>query len=186
MQCEKKNHSTEKSAQSEVPKPPPLKGRPLDATDFSGADRRRLWAGVSIKGENECWEWTGVIIKDGYGQFHHKGANLLAHRVIFAVTHGRCDGPARICHTCDNPPCCNPNHLWSGTQKENTQDMINKGRRVSSAGEMNPNAKLNTNQVIEIRNQHKAGASNKDLAAKYGIGLNTLYEIITRRSWRHV
>lgn len=72
---------------------------------------------------DECWIWTGTIGGDGYGRIH----DTRAHRLSFAVFNKR---PPKnsVCHSCDNPLCVNPHHLWEGTAKENADDMSNKGR----------------------------------------------------------
>jgi Mor family transcriptional regulator len=93
-----------------------------------------------------------------------------------------------VCHKCDNPPCVNPDHLFLGTHAENMKDMGDKGRRIGKAqGEESGRARLAAEQIVEIRRRYaEGGISYRDLAARYGVGKNTIQAIIQRRSWRHV
>ncbi len=82
-----------------------------------------------------CWLWTGAVSSHGYGEFIYKGENWRAHKLTWFLTTGEVPvGIERmekvIMHSCDNKRCVNPGHLSVGTQKENIQDMIRKGRKV--------------------------------------------------------
>jgi hypothetical protein len=89
----------------------------------------RFWKKV-IKGkEDECWLWIGVINKGGYGRISIKEKSILIHRFSYELHKGKIPNGLYVLHSCDNPPCCNPKHLWLGTLSENTQDMWNKNRR---------------------------------------------------------
>jgi len=89
---------------------------------------------VRMAGEGECWEYTGTRNKNGYGVFDWRGPDdarvrpHLAHRMMWLIVCGSIPVGQEVCHACDNPICCNPNHLWLGTQRENIHDMIKKGR----------------------------------------------------------
>jgi len=104
-------------------------------------------------------------------------------------------------HRCDNPQCCNPDHLFVGTHKDNVHDMINKGRRVKLFGDDHPgrkhpenlkrgeesgSAKLTQSQVIEIRTLFAGGVSIEELASRFPCCADNIRAIVTRRSWRHV
>jgi len=89
----------------------------------------RFWSKVQ-KGEteNDCWKWLGST-KKKYGQFYITHSDWIsAHRFSWTLHFGEIPHGMYICHSCDNPPCVNPKHLWVGTQKENIGDMIKKGR----------------------------------------------------------
>lgn len=75
-----------------------------------------------------CWPWTGPTTVEGYGIFCADGRRLRANRVAFMVANDTWPGEQRVCHSCDNPKCVNPRHLWLGSQRDNVLDMIYKGR----------------------------------------------------------
>lgn len=81
---------------------------------------------------DDCWLWNGKRNKAGYGRFSFNRDNLYmaAHRSSFTLFKGEISEGLLICHSCDNPPCVNPDHLWMGTPKDNSQDCIKKGRFV--------------------------------------------------------
>lgn len=99
----------------------------------------RFWSRVNIKEPDYCWLWqasrgrqdTPCIDRLGYGQLNVYLYGRLfrgAHRIAFALFYERDPGEFQVCHTCDNPPCCNPHHLFLGTRSDNMQDMVIKGR----------------------------------------------------------
>lgn len=96
----------------------------------------RFWEKVDRSGgPDACWPWIAALEHDGYGRFQtsHQGQarKVRAPRMAWLLTHGDIPDALCICHRCDNPPCCNPAHLWLGTNLENTQDKMQKGRHVS-------------------------------------------------------
>lgn len=96
--------------------------------------KSRLMDKVEIDHESKCWNWTGLVSRHGYGQIKVAlGSRSLskmqsAHRVSFAVFKGEIQDGLEVCHSCDNPHCINPEHLWAGTHQENMDDMRRKGR----------------------------------------------------------
>jgi hypothetical protein len=100
-----------------------MKRRPLED---------RFWDKVVRRGPDECWPWSGATSSNGRGTISlDNGKITSAARVAFLATHGH--WPIVACHSCDNPGCVNPAHIWSGTYSENIQDSIRKGRHYNSA-----------------------------------------------------
>lgn len=89
-------------------------------------------------------------------------------------------------HSCDNPPCVNPAHLFLGTTQENAQDMVRKGRWANGirCGELSHSAKLTLPQVEEIRGRYAAGERQVSLAADFGVRQTTISRIIRGDSWK--
>ena len=99
------------------------------ARDLSRAER--FWSKVNrVEDPDECWEWIPKARhKFGYGIFMDRPyGTKKAHRVAWELTNGEIPNGLMVLHTCDNPPCCNPNHLFLGTAQDNSLDMMSKGR----------------------------------------------------------
>lgn len=140
-----------------------------------------FWANME-ETEDGCWEWQLSKQTNGYGQVWFNGEQRTAHRLSWILTHG--DIPEGICvlHRCDNPPCCNPDHLFLGTQADNMKDMTQKGR--SLAGETNPGSKLSESQVLQIKDRYKGGdVTQTELADIYHISQTAINDIVNGRRW---
>ena len=87
----------------------------------------RFWAQVDRRGPDECWPWQGATIR-GYGHSHANYVHYYAHRRSYEMHHGPIPEGMVVRHRCDNPPCVNPAHLQVGTQVDNINDMIDRGR----------------------------------------------------------
>ena len=112
-----------------------------------------------------CWVWVGGRFADGYGYFSHKGKPWRAHRLSFKIKHDHVPSDLLVCHTCDNPLCVNPKHLFLGTPKDNTADMIKKGRQRKK---LSP---LSQEDIRLILAEYiPKVVTQKNLAAKYGGG----------------
>lgn len=134
-------------------------------------------------GPGACWPWTPPA-KKGYGQISTEpNVLLLTHRIAYALRYGE-PGALHVCHRCDNPPCCNPEHLFLGTLPDNYYDCVKKRRHTH--GQRHPRAKLTDEQVREIRRLRALGARPVVLAAGFGVSQHTVSSICTLRSWKHL
>lgn len=143
---------------------------------------RSFWGRVKILGDNECWLWTGHIERNGYASMHPiKGASpIRANRVSYVIHHGPIAPRMMICHHCDNRRCVNPRHLYQGTAKQNAEDTSARGRARSGK------AKLTEPQVRAIISLFSNGASNSEIAKRYGVHASTINNIRQQRSWRRI
>lgn len=156
--------------------------------------RTRFDAKVDRRGPDECWPWTAARLPRGYGTFYFRGSKKYAHRIAYEFAHGPIPDGLHVCHRCDNPPCCNPAHLFAGTHAENMADMVAKGRRRIPAGAgggprgaEHPKAKLTEADVRLIRDLYASGgATYRGLAADFGINPMSVWAVVARKSWRHV
>ncbi len=168
------------------PTPPALCNR-TPIPELTLKQLRNFWARVRKGvGKDDCWEWVGDHIKKGYGRLRLGGRNFLAHRVSFFLANGELPSDLIIRHTCNNPPCCNPNHLKSGTCADNTRDRIVSGRSIR--GEQNCISVLTEEFVTAIKIACKTPFPGqiKLLAKKYKVHVNTIQTIKAGRSWAHV
>lgn len=142
---------------------------------------KRFWNKVQIADDSSCWPWTATKIRKGYGRFNLKGENLLAHRVAWELSKGKIPSGLHVLHRCDNPSCCNPTHLFLGTNNDNVKDKINKGRLRQ--GVDLPYSKLTAEEIIAIRNSDK---TQRWLAEHYNVGAATICNIKNRRTYKNV
>jgi hypothetical protein len=137
--------------------------------------------------DNGCWNFLGNKDKDGYGVFGHgRGKQLRAHRASFEFHKKTSAFGLLVCHSCDNPGCINPDHLFLGNPKDNTQDMIKKGRKANCQGSNHPSAKLNEIDVISIKEQRSLGKKLINIANQFGITFQTVSEICRGKTWKHL
>ena len=142
---------------------------------------KRFWSKVDKSGD--CWEWTGGKNRKGYGNIRVNGKTVSAHRLSYFLSNGDIPDGLFVCHTCDNPGCVNPKHLWTGTVSDNAKDMYRKGRGPDFVGEKNPRAKLNPDDIKWIR---AIGGSHAAVARCFGV-TDVLIGLIRRRQiWTHV
>lgn len=175
---------------------------------LTAADEARFWSKVNKDGptmphmETPCWLWTAGKDGKGYGAFKVAGKQLIAHRVSWMITHGLIPGGLYACHRCDNPTCCNPDHLFLGTAGDNAKDRASKGRNNSPSGtnhgthlhpervprgEVHGSAKLTEANVIYILARYAAGGiSQSRLAAQFGVTQSLIYCITRRKAWKHL
>jgi hypothetical protein len=145
---------------------------------------KEFWYNVSAPNEDGCMIWMRGKHPYGYGALQYEGKVWSSHRLAWVLTYGPISKGLAICHKCDNPPCCNPRHLFMGTKKDNSQDMARKGR--SSFGERNGMSRLVEADVCDIHALRLAGWQLHRIAAKYGIGTTAVHNITVGRRWMAV
>jgi hypothetical protein len=145
----------------------------------------RFWSKVTISSAGVCWPWTRSR-NGGYGQFRvAMGASpQRASRVAWALTYG---DPGVLCvlHHCDNPPCCNPRHLFLGTRADNNEDCVRKGRRpAGSADHMRSvGRRLTDDQLREIHRRDRVGESARSIARSLGVAHTTVSRLLNGTHW---
>lgn len=151
---------------------------------MSVKDELRFWSKVNITSDNGCWEWKNYRDNFGYGTIWWKGKPRLAHRVAYEISNGDIDNNLLVCHRCDNPKCCNPDHLFLGTNKDNVIDRNKKGRQARPKGESNSQSKLTWEIAGEIRRRYQSGGvSQRSLASEYGVNQSQVYRIVNNLRW---
>jgi hypothetical protein len=151
----------------------------------------RFWSKVSKRGSDDCWEWSAGCDEHGYGRFRLNRPRRVrrAHIVSYELS----TGPAKglfICHSCDNPPCCNPRHLWRGSHDDNMADMVVKCRSKappsSRPGVDNANARLTDDDVMQIKRMIARGEQNIVIAPLFGVTHSMVSRIKLGKAWTHI
>lgn len=160
----------------------PIKYRILP--EVSPQDAARFWSLVDVRSPDECWPWLADKNprRGNYGRFWLKRIAYRANRMAYWLHYGIDPAANDACHKCDNPPCCNPSHLFKGTRAINLADMTHKHRRVY--GEQHGISKLTRKQVAEIKRLYiprKVGCNQ--LAERFGVSEMTIHKIISGKTW---
>lgn len=151
----------------------------------------RFWEKVDKRGPDDCWQWVAGSNQHGYGTFFDGERCTKAHRFSYALQNGSIPDGMDICHKCDNPPCCNPNHLFAGTAQDNITDAIAKGRHVPPPpnqveGETNGLAQYTHVQVREFRRLYTEGQiSISAFANLHGVPVTSMWRIIKRITYKN-
>ncbi len=158
----------------------------MSSLNYTTSDISRFWA--KVQKTEACWIWQAARQRKGYGRFGIKKLTVSAHRFSWILVRGEIPLGLCICHHCDNPPCVNPDHLFLGTNADNTRDSINKGRLSLNAvhGEAHPNNKLLASTVLAIRREVVVGISMRELARRYNVSHVTIQRIVHREIWIHL
>lgn len=132
--------------------------------------------------EGDCLVWTRARDENGYGRVGgYKQGTAFAHRVALSIHLGRPVSES-VLHDCDNPPCCNPKHLYEGTQQQNVEDARVRDR--VKHGEEHWNRKIDASDVRDIRMRYeRREATQRQMALEYGVHVNTIYDVVHRKTW---
>jgi hypothetical protein len=164
-------------------------------------DKTRFWKNV-VKLASGCWEWTGNREAKGYGRFGAENKMHKAHRFSYELHYGPIPEGKMIIHSCDNPPCINPDHISAGTCKDNSDDMISRNRAVHNRGtkphykkhpeEIQRGERIGTHKVTEsqikqIRSLYASGGYYQHVIAKmFHISQTSVWRIVRDITWKHV
>lgn len=148
----------------------------------------RFWSKVDRSGDvDSCWPWQAGKNERGYGLFWLRDRNVMAHRYAYELTYGPLPEGMLACHRCDNPPCCNPAHLFAGTYADNAHDRDQKGRHNPAEGSAHGSATLTDDLVRSMKIRYaQGGISQRELARLYNVTTQTVSSIMVGRYWDHV
>lgn len=174
----------------------------VNSTEAQQELLNRIKSQVRVDEATGCWIWLGTrsTCRMGYGQMSINDKARRVHRVVYELKAGAIPKGKFVCHDCDTPLCCNPEHLFLGTHRDNMADMTQKGRQATglrngrftkpeqtARGARNGRSKLTEQSVREIRRRYAAGSvRQKDLAAEFGVGVSTIGDIVKRKKWAAV
>jgi len=161
-----------------------------------------FWSKIDRSGgPDACWPWTSNVTPAGYGRPRWGGPHLLAHRIAWGLVNGVIPDGVCALHSCDNPPCCNPAHLFLGSRRDNVADMIAKGRARKATGaatgahtcpesvargSAHRGSKLKESDIIAIRAAVAAGEYKTSVARRYSVSDALIGMIVRREAWNHV
>jgi DNA-binding CsgD family transcriptional regulator len=162
--------------------------KPLHSMAFGRASsgdplRARILDKTSLNNVSGCWEWLGTI-KRGYGMLSVKSITKYSHRVSYEAFIGPIPSGMCVCHKCDNPGCCNPDHLFLGTVLDNMTDMVSKSR--SAIGSRSSNAKISEQTAMKVMSLLYDGRTSVDVARILNLTKHTVRHIKHGRAWSHI
>jgi hypothetical protein len=142
----------------------------------------RFWAFIPRRRRGKCWPWEGARNARGYGMFQLRTSHTVrANRMAWMLANGD-PGPLLVLHKCDNPACCNPDHLFIGTHRDNSDDKVSKGRQARGTG--HGRAILTFALAQRIRRDRAVGARQTTLAERYGVSRSTIRQILDGITWK--
>lgn len=153
--------------------------------DLTTEELIRFWQSIDERGEDECWPWLKSTNQDGYGRIKFRRRPFTSTRVSYFLYHG-IELIGLACHTCDNPACCNPLHLFDGTHQQNALDRERKGRGRPTCGTNSNLAKINDEIAYDIQLEIVAKTPDIVIAEKHAVSKETIANIRKGYQWIHV
>lgn len=144
---------------------------------------KRFW--FYVKKTDSCWLWQGVK-REGYGRMRKDYKLSSAHRFSWEIHNGPIPKGIYVLHSCDNPPCVNPSHLWLGTYTDNNRDRSKKGRNNHALGSKCPKAKLKGKDIEKIIKLRLSGMPYQKIARKYHVDTRAIWQIFIGKTWGHI
>jgi hypothetical protein len=170
--------------------------KPTKIPSVSPALKKKLFGRIKIGGPDECWEWMGARQESGYGVITFDRRQWKTHRISAALKFGaRALDNKLACHHCDNPPCCNPAHLFLGTHLDNNQDRERKGRGANRIvallypermvhGVNHYRAKLNPEKIRKIFKLRSEGYFMRAIGKIVGISASVVCLVLHHKAWK--
>lgn len=153
---------------------------------MSEAEISHFWSGVDIGAKDQCWNWKRSTNTWGYGRAKIQHHMFGSHRIAYYLGNHSDPGRLLVCHKCDNKQCCNPSHLFVGTQSENLYDASRKGKLIYNRGENHGRAKLTVSIIEQIKSLYLQGLSQHKIAHDLSINQSTVSRIISGKRWGHL
>lgn len=151
----------------------------MAAITLSPSETARFWSLIDRGEPDACWPWKPTQVTRGYGKFWDRGLKQrhAAHRLAWMLTSGEIPAGMLCCHRCDNPPCCNPAHIFLGTHLDNAADSVRKERH---------SAHLTAAQAIEARKLYAEYWSCERLGERFGVAVAIVRAVIDGKTWKHL
>jgi len=144
-----------------------------------------IWNRIDVRNEDDCWNWMRCKDKKGYGIIGLNNKSCRVNRFIYKEIYGSIPEGLLVCHKCNNPSCCNPNHLYVGTHADNMKQMVDDGR--SGKGENNGYVKLTGRDILKIRYLFSTGEySQRELGEMFGVVQVNISRIVNNKIWKHI
>lgn len=158
-------------------------------TEHERAERKKNDLISKMNVVNSCWEWKGPVLNKRYGyttyNFGKGKKKITCHRLSYILFKGKIHEKMCVLHSCDNPICFNPDHLHLGTQQDNINEMKQRGRERKVKGIRNHISKTNPEEVRKMRKLYQCGASTSELSKIFGLKRNTIWYIVTNKTWKN-
>lgn len=139
----------------------------------------KFWLKVKCGAKNECWDWQGYKGPSGHGRTTLMGVSTLASKKAWVLARGRILEGLCVNHKCDNPLCCNPNHMYLGTRADNMTDRWRETPSHERKARYSPGTTFTQDELTRLYEMRRNGATMKECAAKFGVHIATVYRQIT-------